>query len=93
MHGQKLAKCMALVTPQKALALIIGNVTCYYCSSGAVVIVVIVIITTAPGQQRSTVTRASCGFSALGNREPSEVLSTESSMAGLTRKLSLAEGV
>lgn len=54
MHGQKLAECMALVTPQKALALIIGNVTCYYCSSGAVVIVVVVIITTAPGQQRST---------------------------------------
>ena len=54
MHGQKLAECMALVTPQKALALIIGNVTCYYCSSGAVVIVVVDIITTAPGQQRST---------------------------------------
>ena len=75
MHGQKLAKCMALVTPQKAITPIIGNVTCYYyCCSGAVVIVVIVIITTAPGQRRSTVTRASYGFSAFGNREPSEVL-------------------
>ena len=51
MHGQKLAKCMALVTPQKALALIIGNVTCNYYSSGAVVIVVIVIITTALGNR------------------------------------------
>ena len=27
MHGQKLAKCMALVTPQKALTPIIGHVT------------------------------------------------------------------
>ena len=45
---------MALVTPQKALTPIIGNVTCYYyCCSGAVVIVVIVIITTAPGQRRN----------------------------------------